>query len=88
MHMHAVPSIPSRQSVHEIPSPLVTCAPLADGDSRAAEALVAAMVGWEAAELAAYREAVLAEVAALGNRPPHGFLAAEIAALSAVDAGR
>ena len=55
-------------------------------DLPAAEALAAAMCGWDAAHLATYRDAVLEEVAALKGRPVRGFLAVEMAALSAVAA--
>jgi hypothetical protein len=50
-------------------------------DVRAAEALVAAMSGWDANELATYRSAVLDEIAAHGDRPVSGFLAVELTAL-------
>jgi len=56
-------------------------------DRGAAEALVATMARWEEAELADYRASVLADLAALGDRPVRGFLAAEIAALTALDPG-
>lgn len=62
----------------------VAAAHLTVDDLPAAEALIAAMRGWEAAELAEYRTAVLTELAALGDRPVSGFLAVEIAALCAV----
>ena len=58
---------------------------LPDADVPAAEALVAAMAGWHAADLAAYRESVLAEARRFG-RPPRGFLAVELAALARVEA--
>ena len=57
---------------------------LSAGDLPAAEALAATMSGWTAADLAAYRAAVLDEVTALGGRPVRGFLAVEVAALLAV----
>jgi hypothetical protein len=60
---------------------------LAADDRSAAEALIAAMSGWDATELAEYRTAVLAELAALGDRPVDGFLAVEVAALCAVEVG-
>ena len=53
-------------------------------DLRAAEALVAAMTDWDAADLAAYRSSVLDELARLRGRPPRGFLAVELAALATV----
>ncbi len=59
---------------------------LAERDLPVAEALVAAMADWDAADLAAYRSSVLDELAKLRGRPPRGFLAAELAALSAVGA--
>ncbi len=55
-------------------------------DLYAAEALVAAMADWDAADLAAYRSSVIAELAKLHGRSPRGFLAVEIAALTAVGA--
>lgn len=61
--------------------------PLSDGDVSAAEALVAAMRDWDGADLATYRDSVLAEVAALGVRTPTGFLAAELAALATLGIG-
>ena len=57
---------------------------LPPGDRPAAEALAAAMAGWSPGELADYRAAVLAEVAARDRRPVDGFLAVEVAALLAV----
>lgn len=55
-------------------------------DRPAAEALAEAMATWNAADIACYREAVLREVTKLGNRPPDGFLAAEVLALLLNDA--
>ena len=55
-------------------------------DLRAAEALAAAMADWDAADLAAYRSSVLDELTLSRGRPPRGFLAVELAALSVVDA--
>ena len=57
---------------------------LPDDDQPAAEALAATMSRWTAADLAAYRAAVLDEVAALASRPVRGFLAVEVTALLAV----
>lgn len=54
-------------------------------DRPAAEALVATMARWDAAELEAYRSAVIEELSALGKGRVAGFLAVELAALSAVD---
>jgi hypothetical protein len=68
----------------EAMSRAVAAARLAADDLSAAEALVAAMRGWDATELAEYRTAVLAELAALGDRPVAGFLAVELTALCAV----
>lgn len=59
---------------------------LTEEDLSAAEALADAMSGWKAGELAAYRSAVEAELAALGAAPIHGFLAVEVAALHVVSA--
>lgn len=50
-------------------------------DRAAVEALVAAMHGWQADQLADYRAAVLDEVAGLRGRPVRGFLAVEVLAL-------
>ncbi len=69
-----------------IDRPLAGIEHLAERDLPAAEALVAAMADWDAADLAAYRSSVLEELAKLRGRPPHGFLAAELAALSAIGA--
>jgi len=88
--MHTIlPTLPLGESSAPGASPAPTRPPIAldalpDGDVRAAEALATAMAGWDAAEVAAYRESVLAEVAALGDRPLRGFLAAEVAALTAI----
>lgn len=57
-------------------------------DEPAAAALAEAMAGWSADEVDCYREAVAAEVARLGDRPPDGFLAAEALALTRLDAAR
>ena len=59
---------------------------LSDPDQGAVEALAAAMADWDAADLADYRASVLDELAKLRGRSPHGFLAVELAALSAVGA--
>ena len=61
---------------------------LTPADVPAAEALVAAMAGWHAADLAAYRASVLDEVAKIqrSGRPARGFLAVELAALAQVEA--
>ena len=59
---------------------------LPDADRSAAEALAAAMSGWDAAELAAYRASVLEECERLRGGRADGFLAAELAALAAVEA--
>ena len=53
-------------------------------DQSAAEALVAAMAGWNAADLAAYRASVLEECARRCGQA-EGFLAVELAALAAVE---
>lgn len=58
---------------------------LPSADRTAAEALVATMVRWDAAELEAYRSAVNEELSARGKGRIDGFLAVELAALSAVD---
>ena len=63
---------------------LATLEQLPADDLPTAEALAATMSGWTAADLAAYRAAVLDEVSALGGRPVRGFLAVEVAALLAV----
>ena len=55
-------------------------------DLSAVEALAAAMADWDTADLVAYRSSVLDELAKLGGRQPRGFLAVELAALSAVGA--
>ena len=55
-------------------------------DLHAAEALAAAMTGWDDDEVECYREAVAAEVARLGAAAPDGFLAAEVLALAWIDA--
>jgi hypothetical protein len=52
-------------------------------DRSAAEALVAAMAGWTAADLASYRASVLEEAAQVGGQA-RGFLAVELAALAVV----
>ena len=57
--------------------------PLPPSDSRAAAALAEAMAGWTSEDLAVYRAAVEAELAALGDRSATGFLAVEAAALAA-----
>ena len=54
-------------------------------DRTAAEALVATMAGWDAAELEAYRASIDEELSTLGKRRVDGFLLVELAALSAVD---
>jgi len=54
-------------------------------DLHAAEALAEAMAGWDADEVACYREAVTREVERLGATPPDGFLAAEALALAWLD---
>ncbi len=56
-------------------------------DIPAADALAAAMRSWAAEEIAEYRAAVLDELANLGDQPPTGFLAAELAALLSFEAG-
>ncbi len=71
---------------HVVDRPLAEVERLPDPDLPAAEALVAAMADWDAADLAAYRSSVLDELAKLRGRPPRGFLAVELAALSAVGA--
>lgn len=58
---------------------------LPSADRPAAEALVATMAGWDASELEAYRTSVIADLSALGKGRVGGFLAVELAALSAVD---
>lgn len=58
----------------------------AEIDLHAAEALAAAMAGWDADEMASYREAVSQEVERLGTVAPDGFLAAEVLALTWIDA--
>lgn len=58
---------------------------LPDADRPAAEALVAAMSDWPAADLAAYRASVLDEAERGGGRA-RGFLAVELAALAQVEA--
>ncbi len=78
-----MPSAPRRDG------PVVPVSPLnnlTEEDLSAAEALADAMSGWKAGELAAYRSAVEAELAALGRSPVHGFLAVELAALQVVSA--
>ncbi len=66
--------------------PLPSVHDLTEDDLSAAEALADAMSGWKATELAAYRTAVEAELAALGANQLHGFLAVEVAALQVVGA--
>ena len=63
-------------------------AKLPAADVPAAEALVAAMSGWRAADLAAYRDLVLQEAERVerAGRPARGFLAVELAALAQVEA--
>jgi len=63
-------------------------ATLPAADVPAAEALVAAMSSWHAADLAAYRDSVLeeAEQVERSGRPARGFLAVELAALAQVEA--
>jgi len=51
-------------------------------DRPAAEALAATMAAWDAAELDAYRSAVIAELSTKGSAGVRGFLAVELAALS------
>jgi hypothetical protein len=63
---------------------LETAGQLGYDDVFAAEALISAMAGWDEAELAEYRQAVLSELAARGNRPLEGFLAVEVVALCVV----
>jgi hypothetical protein len=58
--------------------------PLNATDEKAAEALAGAMAGWDEAALAAYRAAVLDELAAHRKGPMPAFLAVELAALRAV----
>ncbi len=55
-------------------------------DLQAAEALAAAMAGWDADDVTCYREAVALEVERLGAAPADGFLAAEVLALAWMDA--
>ena len=52
-------------------------------DREALRALVETMRTWDADQVAMYREATVAAVAALGKRPLGGFLAAEVLALAA-----
>jgi hypothetical protein len=77
----------SSRPTSDVPVPprdLGQCPRLAAVDVRAAEALVAAMSGWEASELATYKSAVLEELAAHGDKPVSGFLAVELTALQSL----
>lgn len=77
--MHpAAPTIDSRSAEVDLDV-------LPSADRPAAEALVATMAGWDAAELEAYRSAVIEDLATLGKGRVDGFLVVELAALAAVD---
>lgn len=62
--------------------PVVDLEGLPPCDRPAAEALAATMAAWDAAELDAYRRAVIDELSTKGSAEVRGFLAVELAALS------
>lgn len=75
---------PSTTCVMASEHPNVDLEELPPVDRPAAEALAATMAAWDAAELDAYRRAVIDELSTKGSAGVRGFLAVELAALSAL----